>query len=192
MARDLSVDVEWVDVPWKDQFDAFLDGAADILPKHTNTPTRAAIVDFSVFKFQPLEILAVVNKDSGITSLEDVNAEGVKIVVWHGSSNIELARNMFPNATVFEHGRHWNVLVKGEADVMVDAVTRIALERFSHLDLIRDENGQRIILSTEHGHPAVFPGDTKFLSWVNNFMSFHWTKGNITRIIQEWKSWMAV
>lgn len=191
LARDLGVQVEWVDIPWKEQLEAFLEGAADILPKHTNTPTRAAIVDFSVFKFHPLEILAVTRKSGPIKSMEDINSTKTRIVVWHGSSNYDLATNLFPDADVFEHGKHWDVLVKGEADVMVDIVTQIALDRFDHLDLVRNHKGERIVLSTEYGHPAVFPGDAKFLSWINNFMSFHWAKGNIGRIIGEWESWMA-
>ena len=55
MARDLGVEVEWVDLPWPNQIPAFLEGKADLLPKHTNTSLRGLLVDFSIRHLQPIE-----------------------------------------------------------------------------------------------------------------------------------------
>ncbi|GIK41571.1 MAG: ABC transporter substrate-binding protein [Chloroflexota bacterium] len=193
VAQDLGVEVEWVDLPWPEQIPAFLDGKADLLPKHTNTSLRGLLVDFSHHRLQRIEVVAIARKNGPIKRKDDLNSEAVTIGSWHGSSNVELARRLFPKARIIEDQRPPTLLTSGRADALVeDGVTRVALERLSDCDFVRNEQGEREILNLEYGYPAVFPGDARFLNWLNNFMGYRWNDGTLKYWADTWwNSWMA-
>jgi ABC-type amino acid transport substrate-binding protein len=193
VAQDLGVAVEWVDLPWPAQIPALLDGWADLLPKHTNTSLRGLLVDFSSHRLQRIEVVAVVRKDGPIKHKEDLNSEAVQIAIWHGSSSIEVARRLFPKARIVEDQRPSNLLKAGQVDALIeDGVTRVALERLQGCDFVRNEHGEREILNLEYGYPAVFPGDARFLNWLNNFMAYRWNDGTLKYWADTWwNAWMA-
>ncbi|MCL4300310.1 MAG: transporter substrate-binding domain-containing protein [Anaerolineae bacterium] len=194
MAKDLGVEVEWVDIPWPEQIPALLGGKADLLPKHTNTSLRGLLVDFSIHRLQRIEVVAIARKEGLIKRKEDLNSEKVKIAIWHGSSNVEVARRLFPKAQIIEDQRPANLLKSGQVDALIeDGVTRVSLERLAGCDIVRDERGEREILNLEYGYPAVFPGDTRFLNWLNNFMIYRWNDGTLKYWAETWwDSWMAM
>jgi ABC-type amino acid transport substrate-binding protein len=193
VAADLGVEVEWVDLPWPEQLPALLERKADLLPKHTNTSVRGLLVDFSVHRLQRIEVVVIVPKAGPIKRKEDLNSEAVAICSWHGSSNIEVARRLFPKASIIEDSRPWNLLGAGGAQALItDAVTRAALQSFSDFDFVRNEKGEREIVNLEYGYPAVFPGDARFLSFLNNFMAYRWNDGTLKYWADNWwNSWMA-
>lgn len=193
MAKDLGVQVDWVDIPWKDQLEAFLEGEAHLLPKHTNTPLRGLLVDFSSESLQSIEVVAVVARDGPFKKKEDLAGKEVTIGVWQGSSNLEVARRHFPQAQIIEARNLWNEMTSGHCEAIItDGVTQVALERFSAYDLIRKETGEREILSLEYGYPAVFPGDGRFLNFLNNFMRYQKITGTLQYWTQTWwLEWMA-
>lgn len=193
MASDLGVAVEWVDLPWPDQLPALLAGEADLLPKHTNTSLRGLLVDFSIHRLQRIEVVAIAHKNGAIRRKSDLNMDSVTIAIWHGSSNVEVAQRLFPKATVVEAKTPWQLLGDGEVSAMITgSVTRTALETFNEFDFIRDDDGQREILKLEYGYPAVFPGDIRFLNWLNNFMAYRWNDGSLKYWADTWwNSWMA-
>jgi ABC-type amino acid transport substrate-binding protein len=192
-AYDLGVEVEWVDLPWPDQIPALLDGEADLLPKHTNTPVRGLLVDFSVHRLQRIEVVAIARKGGPVERKEDLNSEDITLGSWHGSSNIEVARRLFPKARVVEHQRPWSLLASGEVHATItDCVTRAALEKYQGFDFVRNDEGEREVLSLEYGYPAVFPGDRRFLIWLDNFMNYRWNEGTLKYWAETWwDSWMA-
>lgn len=193
VAQDLGVEIEWVDIPWPDQIPAFLESEADLLPKHTNTSLRGLLVDFSFHRLQRIEVVAVARKDGPIKRLEDLNSEEIRIGCWHGSSNIEVAHRLFPKARVIEDQRPPNLLKSGQVHALIeDGVTRVALERLTGCDFIRNEKGERELLNLEYGYPAVFPGDARFLSFLNNFMAYRWNDGTLKYWADTWwNSFMA-
>lgn len=193
MAHDLGVAVEWVDLPWPEQLPALLAGQADLLPKHTNTSLRGLLVDFASERLQRIEVVAIARKGGPLRAKADLNAAGVEIGIWHGSSNVELAERLFPLATVVETRDPWRLLGEGGVPAIItDSVTRAALATFSDFDFIRDQSGQREILKLEYGYPAVFPGDSRFLNWLNNFMRYRWNDGSLKYWAETWwMSWMA-
>lgn len=193
IANDLGVTVEWVDLPWPDQLPALLASEADLLPKHTNTSLRGLLVDFSIHRLQRIEVVSIAHKDGPIKRKHDLNVSGVTIGIWHGSSNIEVAQRQFPRATVVETKDPWRLLGDGGVPAIItDSVTRAALETFKECDFVRDDEGQREILKLEYGYPAVFPGDTRFLNWLNNFMAYRWNDGTLKHWADTWwNSWMA-
>ncbi len=193
MAKDLGVEVEWVDIPWPEQLPAFLDGQADLLPKHTNTSLRGLLVDFSSERFQRIEVVAIARKDGPIARQEDLNSPEIKIAIWHGSSNVEVARRWFPQAQIVEHQYPSNLLLTGQTEAYItDGMTRVALQRLNGCDFVRNAQGERELLNLEYGYPAVFPGDQRFLNWLNNFMRYRWNDGTLKYWAETWwMSWMA-
>lgn len=194
MAADLGVAVEWVDLPWPEQLPALLAGRADLLPKHTNTSLRGLLVDFSIHRLQRIEVVAITRKNGPVKRKEQLNSEAVAFSIWHGSSNVELARRLFPKARIIEAKNPWEVLASGQAQALItDSVTQAALKTFSNFDFVRNEQGEREILKLEYGYPAVFPGDTRFLNWLNNFMAYRWNDGTLKYWADTWwNSWMAI
>jgi hypothetical protein len=74
---------------------------------------------------------------------------------------------------------------------VVDAITRIFLDKHPELRLLRDDRGKLLVLAQEWGHPAVRLGDQRFLNWINNWLDYH-RDGAIRYWCHTWwQSWMA-
>ncbi|MEM4724540.1 MAG: ABC transporter substrate-binding protein [Candidatus Hadarchaeum sp.] len=192
MARDLGVRPIFVDVPWPDHLHALLSGRVDLLMSYTNTPQRALEVEFAG-PLLPSEVVVMTLTDSQVRGKEALQRPGVRIGVWHGSSIARIARQCFPHAKLLEFPEPAVALRTGEVDAcVVDAVTRIFLERNPDLRLLRDKKGRVIVLAEEYGHPAIRPGDQRFLNWINAWLDYHRAQRTIDYWCGTcWRSWMA-
>src|SRR5207248_6299693 len=90
MAADLGIDPEprWVEIEgtWQDQFDALIAGEVDLVPKPTNTPTRALSAEFAG-RLLPYNVVCLVRKPATLRTLDDVNRPNVRVAFTAGSSN---------------------------------------------------------------------------------------------------------
>jgi ABC-type amino acid transport substrate-binding protein len=192
MARDLRVKPEWVDIPWPEHMRALLSGKVDLLMSYTNTPPRAFEVEFAS-RLLPSQVVVMVRQDSPIRERVELNKPGKRIGIWHGSSIARLAEEHFPSATISEHANPLGALEGGRVDAcVVDAVTKIFMEKHPGLKLLRDDSGELVVLPQEYGHPAIRPGDQRFLNWINNWLQYHEAQGTIGYWCRTWwQSWMA-
>jgi ABC-type amino acid transport substrate-binding protein len=186
MARDLDVEAHYVDIPWKDQIDALLRREVDLLPKHSNTPGRAVLVDFGG-RLMPFDIIVLVRADSDIHRPEDLNRDGIVIATWEGSSCRQVIERHFPRAAIVESQRSREQLRNGTAHAVVtDAVTKISMELYPEQRALRDAAGKVLVLAREYGHPAVYPGDHRFLNWINNWISYWRAQGVLDYWCETW------
>ena len=163
-----------------------------MLLSYTNTPQRALEVEF-VGRLLPSQALLVYSSDRPVQQKESLNQPGRRIGVWHGSSIAKIARRHFPLATLVESPEPSEDVQAGRVDAAVmDAVTKIFMEQHPGLRLLRNDEGRLEILGQEYGHPAIRPGDPRFLNWLKNWLDYHDAIGTIDYWCGAWwQSWMA-
>ena len=80
-----------------------------------------------------------------------------------------------------------DILEDGDADGWVNApIAQKYLELHPTLAALRHSDGRLMILSSEYSHPAVRPGDQRFLNWINNWLAYHETQGTLRKWCEEW------
>ena len=148
IADDLGVDLEIVEVLWPDQIPALLDRTVDLLPKHTLFPRRALRLEFTAGRLMQIRVTCQVPAERANRGIESLHREGLRIGVWHGSSNRDVAARFFPVATVVEAPDPTRLLLDGQVDAVIgDAVTRRYLELNPQVGLLREPDGTLVILS---------------------------------------------
>jgi len=192
MANDLGVTPKFLDIPWPKHMQALLSDKVDLLMSYTNTPKRALEVEFAG-PLLPSKAVLIVSKEIQIKQKEDLNKENKRIGIWHGSSIIDAVNTHFPLATISEHtDPAGEVKAKKLDGCVIDAVTKIFLEKNPELCLLRDKNDKIEVLAEEWGHPTIKAGDQIFLNWINNWMDYHTNQGTIKYWCNSWwQSWMA-
>ncbi len=189
LAADLGVEAEFVDLTWADHIPALLDDRIDICMKHTNTPQRALQVEFSTGRVLNYEGKIVVRRDGPITSESDINHPDRTVSCGRGDSQEEQVRQRYPQAQIkyyLNTEMALEAVDTGEADLTLgDQAVPNFLKLHPECTVLRDKTGLPIITSLDYSHPAVKPGDQRFLNWVNNWMDFHTVQGTIERFKQE-------
>lgn len=187
IAEDLGVDLEIVEMPWPDQISALLTGKVDLLPKHTAFPARALQLEFLWGRLMQIRITCQVPAENAKGGLSSLRKEGLRIGVWHGSSNRDVAQRKFPTAEIADASNPTELLLNGEVDTIVgDAVTLKYLELNPQLALLREPNDTLVILSREYNKVSIRPGDPKFLNWLNTWYDYRAAQGDIEELCETW------
>jgi ABC-type amino acid transport substrate-binding protein len=189
LAKDLGVRAEFVDLTWADHIPALLEDRVDICLKHTNTPERALIVEFSTGRVLRYEGKVVIRRDRGMRDEGDLNQPHRVIACGEGDSQEGQIRERYPEAQVRFYPKTENALAAvdaGEADAcLADQAVPGFLQRHPECTVLTDDNGEPILTSIDYSHPMLKPGDQRFLNWVNNWMDFHTVQGTIEQIKEE-------
>ena len=193
IASDLGVELEIVEILWPDQIPALFDRTVDLLPKHTLFPRRALQLEFTMGRLMEIRITCQVRADRARDGIESMRGEGVRIGVWHGSSNRDVAERFFPAAQVVDASDPTRLLLDGAVDAIVgDAITRRYLELNPELALLREANGRLVILERGHNKVSIRPGDPRFLNWLNSWYDYRDAQGDIEDLcVAWWESFMA-
>lgn len=193
IASDLGVELEIVEILWPDQIPALFDHRVDLLPKHTLFPRRALHLEFAMGRLMEIRITCQVRADRAKEGIESMRREGVRIGVWHGSSNRDVAERFFPTARIVDASHPTRLLLDGEVAAIVgDAVTRRYLELNPDLALLREPDGELVILERGHNKVSIRPGDPKFLNWLNSWYDYRDAQGDIEDLcVTWWESFMA-
>lgn len=193
IAEDLGVALEIVETPWPDQIPALLDCTVDLLPKHTLLPQRALDLEFAIGRLMQIRVTCQVPTDRAGDGIASLQQDGVRIAVWHGSSNRDVAERFFPAATVVDASDPTRLLLDGSVDAIVgDAVTRRYLELNPEVALLREADGTLVILSRAYNKVSIRPGDPRFLNWLNSWYDSRDAEGDIKALcVTWWESFMA-
>ena len=187
IAEDLGVDLEIVEMPWPDQIPALLNEEVDLLPKHTQLPQRALKLEFTSGRLMQLRITCKVGAHDASAGLDSLRREGLRIGVWHGSSNRDVAESAFPNAEIHEASDPTGLLLAGSVDTIVgDSVTKRYLELNPELALLREPDGDLVVLSREYNKVSIRPGDPRFLNWLNTWYDYRDGRGEIKELCVDW------
>lgn len=193
IASDLGVELEIVEILWPDQIPALFNRTVDLLPKHTLFPQRALRLEFVMGRLMQIRVTCQVPTERAHQGVESLYREGLRIGVWHGSSNRDVAGRLFPAANVVESPDPTRLLLDGQVDAVIgDAVTRRYLELNPELGLLREPDGTLVILSRGYNKISIRPGDPRFLNWLNSWYDYRAAEGDIEELcVTWWESFMA-
>ena len=144
-------------------------------------------------RLMQIRVTCQVPADRADQGIESLHRERLRIGVWHGSSNREVAERFFPAATVVEAPHPTRMLLDGRVDAVIgDAVTRRYLELNPEIGLLREPDGTLVILSRGYNKISIRPGDPRFLNWLNSWYDYRAAEGDIEELcVTWWESHMA-
>lgn len=189
LAKDLAVRAEFVDLTWADHIPALLKDRVDVCLKHTNTPERALVVEFSTGRVLRYEGKVVIRRDGGIRTEAELNQPHRIVTCGQGSSQEDQIQERYSQAQFRPYPKTEEALLavaEGVADAcLADASVPDFLRLHPECTILTDKEGQPVITSVDYSHPMIKPGDQRFLNWVDNWMDFHEVQGTIERIREE-------
>jgi len=164
-------EVKIVNTAWEGLIPSLQTGKADmIISSMTITEDRGKVVDFSIpYANSLLGIL--VNKDSKIESVDDLNQKGMRIAVKAGSTGFIYAKENMNNAeiiTLADESACVTEVSQGKADAFFYDQLTIYRNWQKHLDTTR-----AIFIpfqDTEKWGVAVKKGNTELLNQINDFI----------------------
>ena len=170
LAKDLGVQLELKEFDWEAIVPALLNKNIDIIVAGmVITPQRALKVNFSQpYADSGIGLATNIALTKDFTSLADLNQSGVKIGVVAGTVAEDVARRVFPNATIqiFQKSEQAvQSVIQGKVHGYVEhdpLPTFLALEHPEEID----EPLSEPLLSTKAGF-AVNKGDPNFINFLN-------------------------
>ena len=182
-------EVKIENISWDGLIPALQTGKADmVISSMTITEEREKTVDFSdPYANAMLAVLA--NADSGITSVEDLNKEGMKIAVKTGSTGYIYAQNNLTNAEIIglpDESACVTEVAQGKADGFI----------YDQLTIYR--NWQANIDTTtavfipfqdkDNWGVAVQEGNKELLEQLNSFIADYTAEGGFDELSEKWLS----
>jgi polar amino acid transport system substrate-binding protein len=179
MAKDLGVELQIDDMDFTGQVPALLAGKVDLVANGlVNTPERAKTLIFSE-PYVPYELVLMVQRGRGITSVDSLNQPGRVISVLLGSVSHELAKLTLAKAEV-------RALERQDACMLEVASKRsdaCLMERYLAIPFVRNNPQTTEILvtdkplATQYGCLALRPGSPRLLYWVDNWLRYYRANG---------------
>lgn len=176
-------------IAWDGLIPALQTGKADmVMSSMTITDERKETVDFS--KPYANALLALLtNKDSGITSIEDMNVEGRKIAVKNGSTGYFYAQKNLPNA---------EIIALPDESACVTEVSQGKADGFIYDQLTIYRNWQANLDTTDavfipfqeadQWGIAVQKGNTELLDELNDFIDKYTAEGGFDELTDKYLS----
>ena len=191
LAKDLGIylgrEVEIVNTAWDGLIPSLQTGKADlVISSMTITDARLEEVDFSVpYANSMLAILA--NKDSGITSIDDLNQEGRKVAVKTGTTGHFYAQENLQKAELI-------VLADESACVMEVSQGKADGFLYDQLTIYRNNQNNPDTTSAvfipfqnvEYWGAAVKKGNTELLDSVNEFIEKYAAEGGFDKLSEKY------
>ena len=180
-------DVVIENIAWDGLIPALQTGKADmVMSSMTITDERKEKVDFSEPYANALLAL-LTNKDSGITSIEDMNVEGRKIAVKTGSTGYFYAQKNLPNAEIIalaDESACVTEVVQGKADGFI--YDQLTIYRNWQANL--DTTGAVFIPFQEADQwgIAVQKGNTELLDELNEFIEKYTAEGGFDELTDKY------
>ncbi|MCK5848148.1 MAG: transporter substrate-binding domain-containing protein [Caldisericia bacterium] len=156
-----------------------------VISSMTITEDRGKVVDFSI-PYSHSYLALLINKDSGVTSIDDLNQEGRVIAVKKGTTGYIFANKYLTNAQVnsFTSENACVTEVKqGKADAFIYDQLTIYRQSQENLDttvalLIPFQEG-------ENWGMAVKKGNTELLGRINQFISVYREQGGFDKLTEK-------
>jgi polar amino acid transport system substrate-binding protein len=179
MAKDLGAELKIEDMDFTGQVPALLAGNVDLIANGlVNTPERAKTLIFSE-PYVPYELVLMVQRDRGLTSVDALNQPGRIVSMLLGSVSHELAKVLLPKAELRPLERQDGCMLE-VASKRSDACL---LERYLAIPFVRNNSQTTEILATDrplaiqYGCLALRPGSPRLLYWVNNWLKYYRASG---------------
>lgn len=185
LATDLGVELEISD----QEFDALIPGLlADqfdmVSVGLVGRPERLEQMWFTC-PYVPYRQVVVINDQSGLTSLDQLNSPDVSITALIGSTAANLVSTMFPEAELIELEQQPAFLevAAGRADAIV-------VEEYQAIPFVEENEGTSILnpdqpFSQEYGAWALPRGDVMWLNYLNGWLGYYISNGTLDNLYTE-------
>lgn len=179
LAKDLGVQLHIEDMDFTASVPALLAGKVDLISAGlVNTPERAKTIQFTD-PYVPYQLVAMVQKNGGITDPAQLNRKGRVVAVLLGSTSHELAKLLFPEAEVRALDRQDACML----EVSSKKADACLMERYLAIPYVRNNATTTALLTPEkpfalqYGCLALQYGSPRFLYWVNNWLRYYRASG---------------
>lgn len=188
MAKEMGVQIKFLDYDWDGLIPALLSGKADLLAADmTATLARALKVSFTApFYNTPMVIFK--KKGAAFETLEDCNRPEIKVAVLLGSTGEADAKRFLPKAEVksYKGGGPMviNAVLAGHADIGINDESAIVGQAESF-----PPDSIEILPLTLSKQPLAFavrPEDAHLLQWINLFFEWVQEDGRYAQNINYW------
>lgn len=186
LAEASGLKLELLDYDWKGLIPAVLSKKADFIAADmTPTQKRALQLNFTIPIFYS-EVRSIAMEDKGFKSWKDLNKEGVTIGVVQASSYVDMVKKLMPKATLKEFAGGGPSVAQAVASGRVDAAV---MDRGGAMQYIKAFPGMEILDDVIRKEPlafAVLPENTHMLQFLNNYIRFIQTDGELDEMIDYW------
>lgn len=167
-----------------------------VLSNVSITPERTERVSFvGPYMMSGMSLLTKSSALSKISSADEFNRKGLKIVALSNSTNTTFIKTVAPDATLIEAASYDEgvaLLIEGKADVMVADMTQciLAVLRFPEAGLSTLDKP----LTVEPVGIAVSKDDPQFFNLVDNYLRAYEKTGVLTELRKKWfedDGWVA-
>jgi len=179
MTKDLGVQLHIEDMDFTASVPALLAGKVDLISAGlVNTPERAKTIQFTE-PYVPYQLVAMVQKDGGITEPSQLNHKGRVVAVLLGSTSHELAKLLFSEAEIRALDRQDACML----EVSSKKADACLMERYLAIPYVRNNPTTTAILTpdkpfaVQYGCLALQYGSPRFLYWVNNWLRYYKASG---------------
>lgn len=177
LADDLGVELEISDLEFEALIPGLLAGQFDMVSAGlVGRPERLEQLWFTC-PYVPYRQVVVINDESGIASLDDVNQGGVTVTALIGSTAANLVSTKFPDAELLEldQAPAFLEVASGRADAIV-------VEEYLAIPFVAENAGTSVLnpdnpFAQEYGAWAVPRGDIVWLEYVNGWLAYNISNG---------------
>jgi len=179
LAEDLGVELEISDLEFDALIPGLLAGQFDLVSVGlVGRPARLEQLWFSC-PYVPYRQVVVVNNDSGIASLDQLDSADVTMTALIGSTAANLIQTEFPSANLVEldQAPAFLEVASGRADAIV-------VEEYLAIPFVAENPSTSILnpddpFSQEYGAWAVPRGDVVWLEYVNGWLGYYISNGTL-------------
>jgi ABC-type amino acid transport substrate-binding protein len=182
LAEDLEVTLEISDL----EFDALIPGLLanqfDLVSVGlVGRPPRLEQMWFTC-PYVPYRQVVVINDDSGISSLSDLDSADVTMTALTGSTAANLIETQFPSAELveLEQAPAFLEVASGRADAIV-------VEEYLAIPFVAENSGTTVLnpddpFSQEYGAWAIPRGDVVWKDYVNGWLAYYISNGTLDQL----------
>ena len=195
MAMDVKLEIKRM--PFGELMAALEEDKVDmVLSNLSITPERTELVSFvGPYMMSGKSILTKSSAMSDLTSTDEFNRKGLKLIALKNSTHISYVKSVAPKATLIEvssYDEGVEMLIDDKADVMVADMTQciLAVMRFPEAGLTTLDKP----LTVEPIGIAISKDDAQFFNLVDNFLRAYEKTGVLTQLRKKWfeeKAWIA-
>jgi ABC-type amino acid transport substrate-binding protein len=177
LADDLGVELEISDLEFEALIPGLLAGQFDMVSAGlVGRPERLEQLWFTC-PYVPYRQVVVINNESGIASLNDVNSADVTVTALIGSTAANLVETKFPDAELLglDQAPAFLEVASGRADAIV-------VEEYLAIPFVAENPGTSVLnpdnpFAQEYGAWAVPRGDIVWLEYVNGWLAYNISNG---------------
>jgi ABC-type amino acid transport substrate-binding protein len=177
LAEDLGVELEISDLEFEALIPGLLAGQFDMVSAGlVGRPERLEQLWFTC-PYVPYRQVVVINNESGITSLNDVNSADLTVTALIGSTAANLVSTQFPDAELLEldQAPAFLEVASGRADAIV-------VEEYLAIPFVAENPTTSVLnpddpFAQEYGAWAVPRGDMVWLEYVNGWLAYNISNG---------------